>query len=427
MIRETLTSIGLAGHRALTKVTAQHDWTTQVIHVREWSFTMPHVARITVANSPVHQVYVGFSRSLVRNLGPNRGARLQAMEQLMEILETNLVASLPVKRPIVTWEQLEPSAEPRVMRGFRSFVQRHQGGAGGLYLMADLASRQEYESLRDPAWTDQLAEQHFPADIGQIDCIENRTKLDAVSAFLSRCEHDLELLIPDRDGVVHAVNAVVMQRFKVDGGHSLRLSVDLDRRLDVQLTEGLEVEGAFGAAGRVFRFRSRCLGESELGLDNIGHLPCMDMEFPRRFELDQRRRHYRLAPPAELTAELKELGDPANGLDIRINASVASVVDLSFSGAGLALKGSAPTWLRSDAKVRVKLLGTALSQPLGFTGIVRRIEAVPCGRGRETTLLGLEFVVNESGEQQDTRKIRDYIMACERNLLRNRDHTAGNR
>jgi len=414
MIRETLSAIGLASRRALNGRFRRQPWSTNVAHVREWSFAMPHLARVTVANSPLHQVYVGFSRNLVQNFGKDEAARQQGVNEYMQSLKDNLLASLPARRPIVKWEFLEPSAEPQVLRGVRSFILRHHSDVGNLYLMSDLASRQEYESLRDEDWADQVAAQQLPADIGRIDSIENNVMLDRVSTYLTRCEQDVELLIPGPDGEVHAANGVVLQRYKDDGGHGLQISLDLDRRLGLDLLPGMEVEGAFGASGRVFRFRTKCRDKSELNLEGLGVLPCLDLVFPSRFNLDQRRRYFRVEPKSPLNATLHV---PSQASEAVV---AATVVDLSFSGAGLTVEGKTPAGLGPDVRVQVELNGSDLSEPLVISGMVRRFSVEPRGRGRETTHLGLEFVVADAKDRQSTQKIRQYVMAQQRSLLSSR-------
>lgn len=426
MIRETLSAIGLASRRALTQQFRRRTWSTNLAHVREWSFAMPHLARVTVANSPVHQIYVGFSRNLVQNLGKDDAARQSALEDFMQILKDDLLASIPARRPIVKWELLQPSAEPRVLRGVRSFILRHHDEVGNLYLMSDLASRQEFEILRDETWGEQVASQLLPDDIGRIDTIESNVMLDRLSTYLTRCEQDIELLIPGSDGEIHAANGVVLRRQKNEDGHGLVLSLDLDRRLGLELPAGMEVEGSFGAAGRVFRFRTTCRGKAEIALDGDGTLPCVDLLMPGRFNLDQRRRYFRVEPEAELWATVKVLEaapDPA-GQPASSGHARALIDDLSFSGAGLHLDAGGPVGLGLDARVEVTIEGDELSEPVTIAGLVRRHAVEPCGRGREVTRLGIEFVVAGLGDRQATQKIRQYVMARQRALLNSRSRSA---
>jgi c-di-GMP-binding flagellar brake protein YcgR len=408
MIRETLAALGLASRRALASISQQRSWKPQIAHVREWSFAMPHLSRIVVANSPVHQIYVGLSQNLARFLGESPAARERAHEQLLEALKVNLVASLPARRPIVTWERLEPSPEPRVLRGVRSFILRQHGAPGNLYLMADLASRCEYETLRDPDWLEEVSRELLPGDLGRIDAIENPRLLDRLSTFVARCEQDLELLIPGPDGEVHAVNGVVLGRSHRDDVLSLRLSLDLDRKLGVDLSAGREFEGAFGAAGRVFRFRTPSLGEEPLALEGLGALSCLGLEFPRRIHLDQRRRYFRIEPEGDLTARLESVDTGA--------AAAATVADLSFSGAGLVLTGTL-AGLAPGASVRLAIDGCGTDDTVVIAGIVRRVQTVPRGKGRHATLVGVEFMVDGPGDRQATQQIRQYVMACQRTLL----------
>lgn len=408
MIRETLAALGLASRRALAGISRERSWQAQIAHVREWSFAMPHLSRIVVANSPVHQIYVGLSQDLARFLGESPAARERAHEQLLEALKVNLVANLPARRPIVTWERLEPSPEPRFLRGVRSFILRQHGAPGNLYLMADLASRWEYETLRDPEWLEKVSRELLPDDVGRIDVIEKPRHLDRLSTFVSRCEQDLELLIPGPDGDVHAVNGVVLGRSHREDALSLRLSLDLDRKLGFDLAAGREFEGAFGAAGRVFRFRAVSRGEEPLALDGLGALTCLGLEFPRCIRLDQRRRYFRIEPEGDLTARLESIDTGA--------AAAATVADLSFSGAGLVLAGSL-AGLASGAPVRLAIDGFGGDETVAIAGLVRRLQTVPRGKGRHTTLVGVEFTVDGPGDRQATQQIRQYVMACQRALL----------
>src|SRR6056297_2552428 len=154
MLRETLTAIAQAGRAALQQTVAPDEPRILATQVREWSFALPGLGLVTVANSPVHQVYLGFSRPLAEHLADTAG-----QERVLEEYKKQLVQRVPARRPIGSWQLLPPDGAPRVLRGVRSFILRQQTVAGNLYLMADLASRAELESLREPGWDLALAEQ----------------------------------------------------------------------------------------------------------------------------------------------------------------------------------------------------------------------------------------------------------------------------
>jgi c-di-GMP-binding flagellar brake protein YcgR len=431
MIRETLAAIGTASSRAIYELTGQRPAKTQVTQMREWSFALPNLTRVTVANSPVHQIYVGMAKSLVTSLGKDEAARDRAHEELMEALKGQLLATLPVKRPIVRWERLDPSAEPRALRGMRSFILRHQTESGNLYLMTDLASRREFESMRDPDWESALGAQLLPEDVGRIECLEEPKDIDRLCTYLARCEHDLELLVPGNEGEVRPTSAVVIRRIKAGDHTLLQLSCDLDRReQDLELRAGLELEVAFGAAGRLFHFRTALAREAELELEGIEPLPVLEIELPRRVSLDQRRRYFRVPPEEVVRAHIEilvpesdenaeeelELDGALTGL-VPEGAVEALVTDLSFAGAGVVLSNQAPGMLAVDSRVRIKFDGDEFPEPVAVTAEVRRLRVEPSGRGREATHLGLEFIVASVADRQATQVIRQYVMARQRNLL----------
>lgn len=424
MIRETLAAIGAASSRALYEVRAQRPQKTQVTQMREWSFALPNMTRITVANSPVHQIYVGMAGNLAQSFGADESAREHATQQLMESLKGQLLASLPVKRPIVRWERLDASGQPRTLRGLRSFILRHQTEAGNLYLMCDLASRREFESMRDETWEAALAEQLLPEFVSRVESLEEPRAIDLLCTYLSRCEHDLELLVPDRTGDVCPTSAVVLRRTKRDGQTRLHLSCDLDRRENpVDLKPGLELEGAFGAAGRLFHFRTRLAGEIEIPLDGLEPLMGIEIELPRRVSLDQRRRYFRVPPDEILRAHVEVIAaapDP-DGLaaleDGSLRTAEAIVTDLSFAGAGITLNTDRPDALAENATVRLTLEGEGLRGGVELTAEIRRVRAEPSGRGRESIHVGLEFVVASVPDRQATQAIRQYVMTRQRSLL----------
>lgn len=427
MLRETLTAICQAGRGALQRTVGEGETRILATQVREWSFALPRLALVTVANSPVHQIYVGLSRPLARRLADDPAP-------LLEEFKARLNARLPVRRPIAAWRLLPDDGQARVLRGVRSFIVRQQTAAGNLYLMADLANRAEYESLRDPGWDLALAEQSLPADIARREELDEPAAMRRLTSYLLRCEHDLELLLPGDDGHVHAANAVVIGRGRQEDREHLLLSLDLDREDHHLLRPGLEVEGAFGAAGRVFRFRSH-LGEQETAdLEGLARLACVRLEVPPRYGLDQRRRYFRVRPDGALAAHLQCLPpdvvaapstDPyASGPRPQetppAGALPASVSDLSFSGAGLMIDGETPVELARDGLVRIWFHGDGLRQPAMVTGLVRRCEQRPCGRGQFRAGVGVEFVVRGPEDRQGTQLIRQFVMAQQRTLLASR-------
>jgi hypothetical protein len=433
MIRETLAAIGTASSRAIYEITSQRPLRTQVTQMREWSFALPHLTRVTVANSPVHQIYVGIAKNLVQILGTDADAQARAHEHFMEALKGQLLATLPAKRPIVAWERVDPTDGPRELRGLRSFILRHQTAAGNLYLMTDLASRREYESMRDEAWESALAGQLLPAEVGRIESIEDPGEIDRLCTYLARCEHDLELLITSRDGDVQPTSAAVLRWVKHDDIPYLQLTCDLNRReADVELRPGLEIEGAFGAVGRLFHFRTRLEGEVEVSLDGLEPLSALEIELPRRVSLDQRRRYFRVTPDEVLRAHLEVLvpapdPDDDEPSDLELDGALTSLVpeaavealvaDLSFAGVGVVLKTDTPPMLKVDARVRLRLEGEELEEPVTVTAEVRRLRREPSGRGRESTHVGLEFIVAGAADRHATQMIRQYVMGRQRSLL----------
>ncbi len=434
MIRETLTAIGHAGRHSLVQISPKLEVETQITQVREWSFAMPNLARVTVANSPIHQIYVGLSRPLAALLSQKQGM----FEVLLENFKQALVMRVPAKRPIGSWQILDSGGDTQILRGCRSFILRQQTVAGNLYLMADVASRCEYEILRQEDWETELAASLLPRDLGRNDAVENPVALDRLATYLARCEHDLELLVPGIDGNVHSCNAVVLGRNK-DGEHGRMLvSLDLEKDMRAELQPGLELEGSFGAAGRVFRYRTKCVGQESLTLEKVAGLPCYLFDLPERYHLDQRRRYFRVHPGGKLLARVHVLPPEAasdHGADPLIahvdrpakpprDALTATIDDLSFSGAGLVIDGDGPSQLTKDCLVVIWIEGDGLKQTAELTGLVRRLDSQPLGRGKMRTSVGLEFVVRGPGDRQSTQVVRQYVMAQQRRLLSNRSADA---
>ena len=423
MIRETLTAIGAAGRQALQGLGARIEVRTQISQVREWSFAMPHLGRVTVANSPVHQIYVGISQPLGQALGGT-----DRHEGLLEAFKQALVARIPAKRPIGTWELLEPDGATRVLRGVRSFILRQQTAAGNLYLMADVASRGEFEALRQNGWEEELASQLLPRNLGKLDSVEGPAAISRLGTYLSRFEHDIELLVPGAEGLLYTGNGVLLNQSK-DGERTLLwLSLDFNKEQRLALQPGRELEGSFGAAGRVFRFRTFCAGSAALPLEGIAELPCALFEMPQRFHLDQRRRYFRVTPELPLSAQLMILpppeGDPLASPPRAPAAAApgvaAQIVDLSFSGVGLRLTQEPPGDLGLGCGVRLSLVGEGMPAVVELSAVVRRLSRTPQGRGRYETQLGVEFVVQRPLDQQGIQMIRQYVMAQQRQLLARR-------
>jgi len=420
MLCETLTAIAQSGKQALQRAATGPQLRTLVTQVREWSFAMPDLGLITVANSPVHQVYVGLSRPLAAHLERQAGGQ----QALLEELKTALVARVPARRPIGKWTLLPPDGSPHVLRGVRSFIVRQQTAAGNLYLMADLASRAEFESLREPGWDLALAEQALPPDLARLDVVDRPAVVRRLTSYLQRCEHDLELLVPGAGDHAHACNAVIVGRQRTGGDDVFLVSIDLDREARDDLRLGEPIEGAFGAAGRVFRFRTHCRGQEAVDLEGLAALPCLQLEIPDHYALDQRRRYFRVQPqdelpgrlacvPAEAAAATPPAADPPR------DAVAVAVQDLSFSGAGLVIDGPAPAGLARDGLVHL-WLSAGFARPAVLTGLVRRCETRPLGRGRFQVCLGVEFVVRGPEDRLGTQQVRQYVMAQQRRLLASR-------
>lgn len=430
MIRETLTAIGQAGLQALQGLGSQVEVRTQVTQVRDWSFAMAHLGRVTVANSPIHQIYVGISQQLAEAIGD-----LSRHEVLLEGFKQALVTRVPAKRPIGAWEMLAHDGRARVLRGVRSFILRQQTGAGNFYLMADVSSRGEFESMRQTGWEEELAAQLLPRDLGKIAVVDRPAAVSRVGMYLARFEHDLELHVPADDGTLHSVNGVLLQLGKQGERTLMRLSLDADKELRQRLVSGLELEASFGAAGRVFRFGTVCAGPSALPLEGVADLPCLLFTMPERFELDQRRRYFRVEPERPLVAQLQVLPPPVEDADepVSLAPSIAPapgrslavrISDLSFSGAGLVLEGESPDDLQPAGRVLLQLHGDGLPQSIALSGLVRRLNTVPCGRGRQETRLGIEFVIEEQSDRLGTHLLRQYVMAQQRQLLARRSSDA---
>jgi c-di-GMP-binding flagellar brake protein YcgR len=417
MIRETLTAIGQAGRMALTLVAERDDIRTGVTPVREWSFSMPDLALVTVANSPVHRVYVGVSRDLAANMG-REGV---PFDTLMDEFCRVLAARVPARRPIGQWRRIEPSDRPNVLRGVRSFILRQQTPAGNLYLMADVASRREYECLGCPSWEADLAASLLSEELGRVDRLDGGPVAERLLTYLLRCEHDLQVLLPGPDGSVVTAAGTMVGRARRDDGHVLQLTLDLERDAMASASAGTEVECSFGAAGRLFRFRTRSAGPCDLALDDIAALPGLLLEVPARFHLDQRRRYFRVDSMDGLHAQLEvpSGGDAADAVRLP-----AGVEDLSFSGAGLMVEHDGVDGLAVGAVVRLRVGGEPLAREAMLSGLVRRVERMPRGRGRFRTAVGLEFVTGTDAERDGVQVIRQFVMDQQRRQLAARTRSA---
>lgn len=420
MIRETLSAISLASHHALQRVTKDARIKTQVAHVNEWAFSMPHLSRITITNGPVHEIYVGLSQALVAALGPDPDTLARSREALLEETKAALLARMPARRPVISWAHLPADGNPRMLRGERSFILRHQAEAGNLYLMADVRSRREFESQTKPAWETNLAAEYLPHDIGRIDCIENRVMRQRMGMYLAQCEHDLTLVVPDGDGECHTKAGVVLRRQGTEDQDSLVIS--LDQRFVPE--PGTEIEGSFGTMGRVVRFRTLCAGPVDLPLDGGGALSCVSLDLPRRFHLDQRRRYERVEPDSSLMARTAVLRnqDPTAEPSLTPPPSLpqCDVEDISFSGVGLRTRHEGAELLSEGTSVRVWLSGGDLERTLVVSGIVRRAESLPWGDGRQIIRLGIEFAGANAIERESIQHLRRYVMARQRVQLLNR-------
>lgn len=422
MITDTIAAIGQSSLRAAA---ARTDPRSQIVHVREWSFAMPHLTRLTVANSPIHQLYVCPSRSWIESMGSNDEQRRRAMERYLEDFQIELLAVLPAGRVSAKLEHFGPLPVLQALRGVRSFILRHRFESGNLYLLADLASRLEYETVLDSDWSRRSAAQFLPQDADRLDCIENRSMIDRICTYLARCEHDVELLLAGADGTIRSVNGVVLRR-KPDGeGFRLQLSLDLGRQSGVEIRPACEVEGSFAVRGCVYRFRTRCLGPGSVPLGRLGRLATVDLQPPRRFHTEQRRQSFRVVTRKQLSARLTVLLPGSSAGTGHLAAAEprsceAEVVDLGFSGAGLTCAGPVPGALRPGVKVRVALLGDEWSDPLSLTGSVRRVTERPSGSGRRVTSIGLEFLVERPADRAATQQIRQYVSEQQRHRLRQR-------
>jgi hypothetical protein len=203
------------------------------------------------------------------------------------------------------------------------------------------------------------------------------------------------------------------------------------------LTAGTALDGSFGAAGRVFRFQAVCERPEPLVLKDVGALPCFLFEVPSRFELDQRRRYFRVRPGGPLTAKVSvlppeaaadggedPLAGPADRSGPPEHALAARVDDLSFSGAGLTIDVDTPGTLVRDSLVHLWIEGDELNRTVSLTGLVRRLQTAPRGRGRVRTSLGVEFVVRGPSDRMGTQALRQYVMSQQRLLLARRSAAA---
>jgi len=429
MIRETLTAVYQASTQALQDNIPDCRVRTNITQIREWSFSMPQLARFTVANSPIHQAYLGIAPTL---------AKAVDLPTLLETFKTGLLTRLPTKRPIASYEILDPNSGAQSLRGIRSFILRQQTSMGNLYLMVDVSSRVEYETLRQASWEEELAQRLMPRDLAKLDVIDQPAAVNRLTTFLGRCEHDLELLVPGDEGHVHSCNAVFLRRTKNDLGEQMVLGLDLDKERRTQVKPGMELEGAFGAAGRVFRFRTKVSGETALKLGDGCDLPCVVFDVPGRFNLDQRRRYYRVQPDNELKVMVEclpeeaaaETGDDPSSAAPRKTPAVpdhalpATICDLSFSGGGLTFDTNDIPPVERHGMVRLWIKKSELGQEVVLTCLVRRLDRTPVGRGRNRTSLGLEFVIRGPLDRQGTQVVRQYVMAQQRHMLAQRSSDA---
>lgn len=415
MIKDTLIALLRAGDDALAAMRPGAPAPARVVHTPRCEVRQPHGVVVSVRNGPLDRVFIGADDRLVQSANGRFAAGFDVFAQA-------LASRAPTPRTIVSWRRHEDGAPLPGLEGPRCFALHLGDHRGALDLVTEIFSRGAYEAARTNAYEEEVARHYLPADLAACPTLTRENDVVAALAVASRLELDLCCSFDGAEPL--AARGLLLARQRAPEGGAAFLSLDIDEPQWSRLEPERPLGVCFGLCGRVFQFRSRVVDVGSVALARDVSMRAVTVAMPRVIEISQRRREFRIAPPATIECRLRPADPPTPdedeyGFPIRSipdDAVAVSLVDLSFSGAGLLGEPELLDAFTTGDLLEFWVNLSDRSGPLRLRAAVRQATPVLTGRNRRQGRLGIEFQPANESERRAREIIEHHVMTIERQL-----------
>jgi len=428
MIPETLDALIRAGADALQTTCGLTVTAAHVSLVHHGSLTFPSLGELRIRNGTLQKVNLGCDTALVGQLAGRAGGadRRSGIEVLAARVLSNLIEEMEGRRPRGAVENLAVAPITLYTRGQRTFGLRLETDAGRLFLLAEIPSKIELEEAKNSDFLSGMIGTYLPRDWMTRERFESGGVIDNFLVFVRKVEADLYLEIPDGGDAAGVRGAILLGAGSVDGCRALKLCVDLaDTDLPAP-SRGDVIRATVGLEDRSFSFDLSYLGEAEHPLEMGSRLPCAWFAVPDHIAIRQRRRSFRLPPLEPVMAELecasgRCLDSPWGDREVGHVRSTGRVKDLSFDGARIVLPQTVDDpALEAGNRIRCHLHLPGEVEPVVVSAMIRRVTLSLADRNEWQRDVGLEFQVTGADDRAALARIREFVLAIQRNRLARR-------
>ncbi len=417
MIKETLIALVRAGDDALAALHGGPPAEVCVMHAPSIVADWPLGVVVGVRNGSLDRVHVGIDPQLAAMDGDR-------LANICEVFTRALASRSPTARTMTAWRFLPPDAAPPVLTGPRCFAIRFQDRRGALHVAAHVFSRGTYEAARASGYDEEVARSYLPHDFASRRTLAREVEVNSALALAGRLELDLTVESGSDSEDRLACRGVLLARHREQDGGGIVLSLDADAPGWERLPPGRQVEVCFGLRGRVFRWQSRVVRHETVNLVRDATLAVAVLSAPPAIDVSQRRREFRIAPPAGLDCRVRPVSPGASceeAIDFPVlpmpdDGIVVEVLDLSFSGAGLLGGEDLPAAFPTGSSLEFWVGLPGRDDPLRLRAVVRQASVVLTGRNRRQGRLGVEFQPCDEAERRARQAIERHIIAVERQL-----------
>ncbi len=429
MLLESLKALIQAGHHAL-RVTCGESVTGYGISlVREGNLTFPALADLHLGGGSLQRVHLGGDSRLSAQLAGLVGETTAdaGIEVLANRFLDQLLKQMEGDDPCGTVHRLEPGAINLSSRGLRSFGLKLETDAGQLFVLAEVPSRLEMETIGDSKFLRVMKDTYLPQEGGNRQTVDTAPDIENFLVFLRKMEVDVYFEIPGQGDVHYGCSGVLLDSGTFADVQGLKFCTDIAAVAPSGLKQGDEVRGIAGIGDRSLQFSMSYLGESSHKLIRGAKLPCAIFLPPAALTIAQRRLDFRISSAEGIPVELydgsgtNESGPQENPGQAAVPLLRGALADLSFSGVRIiADETAACPGLELNRRVILDIRLPDLDGPLVLPGVVRRSTSRLVDRHRRQQEIGLQFLIIDEADRTAMDYIRQLVLAEQRSRLSRR-------
>ncbi len=433
MLINTLKMLVMAGKNALGTTCGLPVIDEEITQIRHGNITFPSLGEISFSGSTLQKIQLGCDTQLCGQLAENLdgSSGTSGMEVLAQRFLDNVLEDMEGRWPKGWVDSMDLGPVSLHSRGVRSFGVRLQTENGQFYLMTEVPSKAELELSHNEGYLNTMARNYLPREWFNLTTIDLASDIENFLVFLRKTEVDVQIDVPADDDYYTLHTGILIENTTRNDRRVMRLSMDVSGPEGKALSVNDKVNVRVGLYGGALTFESTFLGTSQYRVTESASINCIDIAWPAKLNIEQRRRAFRIDPAERIPVVIQSQGSPEESNPWSLNTESETKVrgrlaDLSFSGARIiASRNSLLGTFDEGSRISCRFFFPDEEEDYKVVGIIRRATISLADQDTQQDEVGIEFLVDENSDRSSLEYIRQYVLSKQRAWLAQRVHVSG--